>query len=34
MLPKPLFKTKYSLVLFDEKNNLPQAQIALSGHEF
>lgn len=31
MLPKPLFKTKYSLVLFDEKNNLLQAQIAPDG---
>jgi penicillin-binding protein 1C len=30
-LPKPLFKTKYSLVLFDEKNNLLQAQIAPDG---
>jgi len=31
MLPKPLFKVNYSLVLFDEKNNLLQAQIANDG---
>ena len=31
ILPKPLFKVNYSLVLFDEKNNLLQAQIANDG---
>ncbi|MEI7978023.1 MAG: hypothetical protein WCI53_04195, partial [Bacteroidota bacterium] len=31
MLPKPLFKADYSLVLFEEKNNLLQAQIANDG---
>jgi penicillin-binding protein 1C len=31
MMPEPLFKIKYSLVLFDEKNNLLQAQIAPDG---
>lgn len=31
LLPKPLFKVNYSLVLFDEKNNLLQAQIANDG---
>ena len=31
ILPKPLFKADYSLVLFDEKNNLLQAQIANDG---
>ncbi len=31
LLPKPLFKVPYSLVLFDEQNNLLQAQIARDG---
>jgi penicillin-binding protein 1C len=31
LLPKPLFRVQYSLVLFDEQNNLLQAQIAKDG---